>query len=199
MKQRLDQLTLQQLIGLSCGDYTVLVEGDEKPTQEESMKTASRILGEYKSIASPAQFKMDLLDKEKIAKLAIKERCARIALAMCQTGLHDNARDILADLGVGREHLDTEEAILTRCQAILGEVEYEYRRMEEYNAKRAAKQKEPDQVRHAWYAEIASVMSSLKVPVDMGINACVYANLVHQAVERNKAMAKMPPMAGLFM
>jgi hypothetical protein len=30
-------------------------------------------------------------------------------------------------------------------------------------------------------------------------NAAVYANLVHQAVERNKQMAKMPPMMGMFM
>ena len=29
MKTRLDQLTLKELIELSCGDYTVLCENDE--------------------------------------------------------------------------------------------------------------------------------------------------------------------------
>jgi hypothetical protein len=199
MKQRLDQLTLQELIELSCGDVSVLIEHDEVPTVEESSKAASHILAEYKSIASPAQARMDLSEKEKTTKLTIKERCARIAMALCQSGRADDARQILVAMGVGEEHLKTEEAILARCQSILGEVDYERQRMSEYNAKRASKQKSPDHVRHSWYAEIASVMSILKVPVEMRINACVYANLVHQAVERNKAMAKMPPMAGMFM
>ena len=65
MKQRLDQLTLQELIELSCGDTSVLIEHDETPTVEESSKAASHILAEYKSIASPAQARMDLSEKEK--------------------------------------------------------------------------------------------------------------------------------------
>ena len=199
MKQRLDQLMLKELIELSCGDTSVLIDQGENPTMEESMKAASHILAEYKSIASPVQARMDLSDKEKSTKLTIKERCARIAMALCQSGKADDAREILVAMGIGEEHLKTEDAILARCQSVIGEVEYERQRMAEYNAKRAAKQNGVDDVRHSWYAEIASVMSSLKVPVEMHINACVYANLVHQAVERNKAMAKMPPMAGLFM
>lgn len=199
MKHRLDQLTLQELIELSCGNHSVLFEHDEVPTVEESSATASRILGEYKSIASPAQSRIDLSGKEKATKLTIKERCARIAMALCQSGRTDDARQILVAMGVGEELLKTEEAILARCQSIVGEVEYEHQRMAEYNAKRAAKHKGTDQVRHSWYAEIASVMSILKVPVEMRLNAAVYANLVHQAVEHNKAMAKMPHMARLFM
>ena len=199
MKQRLDQLTLQELIELSCGDASVLNEHDEVPAVEETVKAASRILGEYKSIASPAQARMDLSEKEKLAKLAIKEKCARIAMALCQSGKTEDARTILMDLGVSSGHLKTETDIIARCQAIIGEADYERQRIAEHNAKRTEKQKSEEEVRHSWYAEIASVMSILKVPVEMRINACVYANLVHQAVERNKAMAKMPSMAGMLM
>jgi len=197
MKRRLDQLTLQELIELSCGDATVLVEKDDVPA-EDIAKAAAGILAEYKSIASPSQYRMDLSEKEKTAKLTIKERCARIAMALCQSGKVDDAREILVELGIGKGLIGDEEAILAQCQAILGEVDYERQRMSEYNAKRASKQKGTDHVRHSWYAEIASVMSILKVPVGMDLNACVYANLVHQAVERNKAMAKMPSMAGFM-
>jgi hypothetical protein len=198
MKQRLDQLTLQELIELSCGDPSVLVEKGDEPT-DSITRAAAGILAEYKSIASPAQARMDLSEKEKTTKLTIKERCARIAMALCQSGKVDDARDILVEMGIGKGLIGTEEAILAQCQAIIGEVDYERQRIADFNAKRAARQKGVDDVRHSWYAEIASVMSILKVPVEMRINACVYANLVHQAVERNKAMAKMPPMAGMFM
>ena len=199
MRKRLDQLTLRELIELSCGDISVILEQGESPDAGEMSKTAASILAEYKSIASPVQARMDLSEREKTTKLTIKERCARIAMALCQSGRADDAREILVAMGIGEEHLKTEESILARCQAVIGEVDYESQRIAEYNAKRAKKQMGVDQVRHSWYAEIASVMSILKVPVDMGINACVYANLVHQAVERNKAMAKMPPMAGFLM
>lgn len=198
MKQRLDQLTLQELIELSCGDNSVLLDPEEVGSADPT-KSAVRILAEYKSIASPAQARMDLLEREKSSKWVIKERCANIALALCQSGHPNNAREILVSLGVGEEFLQRDEDIIARCQAILGEVDYERKRMIDQNAKLASKQKSTEEVRHSWYAEIASVMSILKVPVEMRINACVYANLVRQAVERNKAMAKMPPMAGMFM
>lgn len=199
MKERLDELTLQEIIELSCGDYSVVSKGDEKLSEPEAAARAVRILAEYKSIASPAQARMDLNEAEKRSKLRIKDKCARIAMALCSSGYPDMARSILVELGVSAEHMKTESSVLARCQSIIGEVEYETRRMEEYDEKRASKMKSPDEVRRSWYSEIASVMCILKVPIDMRMNAAIYANLVHQAVERNKAMAKMPPIAGLFM
>lgn len=199
MKERLDELTLQEIIELSCGDYSVILQGDEIPTEAESAARAMRILAEYKTIASPVQAKMDLAENEKLSKLRIKDKCARIAMALCTSGHADLAREILLELGVNAEHLKTDDAILARCQSILGEVQYETDRIAEYEAKRAERRKSPEALRQSWYSEIAGVMSILKVPIDMRLNAAIYANLVHQAVERNKALSKMPPMAGLFM
>lgn len=199
MIERLDQLTLKDLIELSCGDYTVLNDKDELVDDPEIVTRAANIMAEYKFIASPAQAKMDLSENEKISKLNIKEKCARIAMHLYYRRRPDLAKEILMELGVSEQHLSTNEEILSRCQAIIGEVEYERKRIAEYNEKRRARKQSPDQVRRSWYAEIAGVMSSLKVPIDMGINAAIYANLVHQAVERNKALSKMPPTAQMFM
>ena len=58
----------------------------------------------------------------------------------------------------------------------------------------------PEQTRREWYSEIASVMGVFHMNIDpMHTNAAIYANLVRQAVERSKAMAKMPPTARMFM
>lgn len=55
-------------------------------------------------------------------------------------------------------------------------------------------------LRKSWYGEVAYVMSSMKMSVDPPhVNAAIYANLVRQAVERNKQLAKMPPMAGMLL
>ena len=76
MKERLDQLTLKDLIEISCGEFAVLAVGDEEPTLDGFRRAAVRIIAEYKSIASPAQYRMDVSAAEKLAKLRLPWRCA---------------------------------------------------------------------------------------------------------------------------
>ncbi len=199
MKTRLDQLTLKELIELSCGDYTVLSENDELLVDSDVLPKVKAILAEYKSIASPTQARVELMDSEKLSKYQMKEKCARICILLCAHGRHDLARDVLLQLGIEEQHLATDEAIMARCQAIIGEVEYETGRIAERKAKNA-KRRSPEQTRREWYGEIASVMGVFHMNIDpMHTNAAIYANLVRQAVERSKAMAKMPPTARMFM
>ena len=199
MIERLDQLKLKDFIELSCGDYSVLIEGDEVPTVEEFTSRSACIMAEYKSIASPTQARVELMDSEKLPKLRMKEKCARICILLCAHGRHDLARDVLLQLGIEEQHLASDEAIMARCQAIIGEVQYETERMTERKAK-TLKARTPEQTRREWYSEIASVMGVFHMNIDpMHTNAAIYANLVRQAVERSKAMAKMPPTARMFM
>lgn len=199
MKTRLDQLTLKELIELSCGDYTVLSENDELLVDSDVLPKVKAILSEYKSIASPTQARVELMDSEKLSKYQMKEKCARICILLCAHGRHDLARDVLLQLGIEEQHLATDEAIMARSQAIIGEVEYETGRIAERKAKNV-KRRSPEQTRREWYGEIASVMGVFHMNIDpMHTNAAIYANLVRQAVERSKAMAKMPPTARMFM
>lgn len=197
MKDRLDKLTLQDLIELSCGDFTVLSEGKDEP-KEELLLCASRIMTEYKSIASPVQAKMDLSENTSLSKLKIKESCARICMLLCGRGHPEMAREVLVNLGIGLEALDTTEKVMAHCQSILGEVEFETKRIKERREKAYEKAVKTD-VRKQWYSEIAYVMSVFKMSIDPGtINAAIYANLMSQAVERSKALAKMPQLGGLI-
>lgn len=199
MIERLDQLKLKDFIELSCGDYSVLIEGDEVPTVEEFTSRSACIMAEYKSIASPTQARVELMDSEKLPKFQMKEKCAHICILLCVHGRYDLARDVLIQLGIEEQHIATNEAIMARCQAIIGEVKYETERLAERKAKSRAS-RSPEQTRREWYSEIASVMSVFRMNIDPEhTNAAIYANLVHQAVARSKAIAKMPPMARMFM
>ena len=84
---------------------------------------------------------------------------------------------------------------------MLDDVEYEIKRIEELNEDDASKKvAKPEDARKTWYSEIAFVMSMLKMSIDpASVNAAIYANLVHAATERSRAMAKMPASMGLFM
>lgn len=198
MKRRLDQLTLQQLIDLSCGDGSVLLDKGEKAGEAEMLKAAASIMAEYKSVASPSQAKMDMLEREQVSKLRMKEKCANICLLLCSQNRHDMAREVLAELDMPENLLREDDAVRVRSQAILDEARYELGRIAERENGHGGKRK--GDLRKTWLSEVAFVMSQLKVSIDMNsLNAAVYANLVHQSVERVKAVAKMPPMARMFM
>lgn len=201
MKTRLDQLTLHDLIELSCGDSSVLLDKDETPTETVKLACAQQIMSEYKELATPTQAKMDMIEAEEQQKLLMKEKCLHICLALISQERSDMAKDVLLELDVNENLLKSEDAIKSRCNAMLDEVKYEIKRLAEIAEERGQKKKQTaTDMRKAWFGEIAFVMSTLKMSIDPGTtNAAVYANLVRQAVERNKQLAKMPPMMSMFM
>lgn len=201
MKTRLDQLTLRELIELSCGDSSVLLDNGETPSEQVKLECARQILSEYKELASPNQAKKDMIEAEELTKLRMKDKCLRICLALCTQERTDMARDVLLELDVNPNLIDTDEKVQPRCKAMLADVEYEIKRIEELNEEDASKKvAKPEDARKTWYSEIAFVMSMLKMSIDpASVNAAIYANLVHAATERSRAMAKMPASMGLFM
>lgn len=201
MKTRLDQLTLHDLIELCCGDTSALLEGEESPSDKVLLPCARQIMIEYKEIASPNQAKINMIEGEEITKLHMKEKCARICIMLCLQGHFDMAKEVLLELAVSKEHLTTNEEIMSRCRAKLDEAMYEIKRAEELRKEKGEdKPKQPSEIRKSWFSEIAYVMSVFKMNIDpKTTNAAIYANLVRQAGERAKAMAKMPPMMGMFL
>ena len=201
MKTRLEQLTLRDLIEWSCGDSSVLLDKGDTPSEQVKLDCARQILSEYKELASPNQEKKDMIEEEELTKLRMKDKCLRICLALCSQERPDMARDVLLELDVKPNLIDTDEKVQPRCKAMLADVEYEIKRIEELNEEDASKKvAKPEDARKTWYSEIAFVMSMLKMSIDpASVNAAIYANLVHAATERSRAMAKMPASMGLFM
>lgn len=184
MIERLDQLTLDDFIELTCGNAKVLCCDGESCA--DIVSRAARIISEYKSIAMPAQAKMDLHDAEDESKLDMKEKCVRICMLLCAQNRPDLAKEVFDELEVEVE-LDAEK-MLKRCRAMLNEIAYDREKLRD-RPRPSAKR---DQ-RTLWYSEIAWVMSTFKMSIDTKtINAAIYANLVNQATERAKRLAKMP-------
>lgn len=201
MKERLDELTLQELIDLSCGNHKVLLRGGERPSAVDILDRAAAIMSEYKSIAMPVQAKMDLVEGEQLEKLRIREKCGRICLLLCEQGRADMAREVLFEMDVNVSLLTTDEAVRTKCKAVINEAQFEIGRINEQDRERSSKKTSgPDGMRKAWMSEVAYVMSVFKMSIDpRSTNAAIYANLVRQSAERMRQLAKMPPMARMLM
>lgn len=201
MRTRLDQLTLYDIVELSCGEISVLLEDGDKPDEKEVLIIARKILDDYKCIASPKQAKMDMIEEEDTTKLQMREKCLRICMALITQNRPDMAKEVLIELDVNENLLTDFDAVKSRCKAMLDDVAYEIKRAKERAEERNKRgDQSPTEIRKAWFGEIAFVMSTLKMSIDPATtNAAVYANLVRQAVERNKQLAKMPPMMSMFM
>ena len=63
MRTRLDQLTLHDIVELSCGEISVLLEDGDNPDEKEVLVIARKILDDYKCIASPKQAKIDMIEE----------------------------------------------------------------------------------------------------------------------------------------
>lgn len=196
MKERLDQLMLQDFIELSCGNPKVLLEKHEVPNEEKMVKLAAKLMHEYKTIASPNKAKIDLIDAEDETKLTMKERCARILVMLCEMKHPEMAVEILEELEIETKSLNTPEKIAARCQALLNEAKYDLERFRESQEEKKGKPKnDASRIRDSWNREIAYVMTTLRMSIDPATtNTAIYANLVHQAEVRAKQMAKMPSM-----
>lgn len=194
MIQRLDQLSLQKFIELSCGDISVLKEHDDENEKDLASK-AVELVGEYKAIASPSKAKIEMLDSEQEQKLLMKEKCTRILLALCMSGHIDFALEILAELDVDVSKLDTPDKVIKKCTAMNNDAKYELELLVERKRDENVKPKDAATARKEWHGEIAWVMSVFKMSIDINtVNAAIYANLVQQAVQRKKRLAKMPPL-----
>ncbi len=201
MKTRLDELTLHDLIELTCGNSSVLLQEGETPVESVKIACARQIMTEYKELAAPSQAKIDMIEAEGTTKLRMKEKCVRICMALCSQDHSELAKDVLIELGVSEQFLKDKESIRLRSKAMLDEVLFELKREEEMKEEKGnRKEQTVAEIRKAWFSEIAYVMSMLKMPIEPAtINAAVYANLVHQSAERAKQISKMPPMASMFM
>lgn len=194
MIQRLDQLSLQKFIELTCGDTSVLKEHDDENEKDLASK-AVELVGEYKAIASPSKAKIDMFDREEEQKLLMKEKCTRIMLALCMNGHVDFALEILDELDVDTSKLDTPDKVIKKCTSMNNDAKYELERLAERKSEDRTKIKDNKTVRNEWQGEIAWVMSVFKMSIDQNTtNAAIYANLVQQAVRRMKQLAKHPNM-----
>lgn len=202
MIERLDQLMLKDLIELSCGNANVLLERHEVGEEKKMLRLAARLMDEYKSIASPTKAKVDLIDAEDGQKLMMREKCARILVMLCEQKHSEMTIDVLKELDIDTESLTTPEKITSRCKALLNEAVYDLERYEEQQDEKRKRKgvSDADRVRRSWNSEIAHVMTTLRMSIDPATtNAAIYANLVNQANQRVKALAKAPAMMGMFM
>ena len=177
MIERLNQITLNDFIELSCGNYACLLSGREFVSESTLKEIASKLLIEYRSIVNPSNMKAMVMDKEDMLKERAKLLSLRICQALVSLGFYDDVRQVLGQLNVDTRNM-SDEQVISKLDYLLQQKRNEERRSEEHKGSKAT----PEQIRSSFDAEIAFLMTFFKMSIDSRvINAAVYANIVHQA------------------
>ncbi len=182
MIERLNQITLNDFIELSCGNYACLLSGRGSVSESMLKEMASKLIIEYRSIVNPSGMQAMIMDKEDM----VKERAKLLSLRICQTFLF-----LLAFMMMFVRCWATkcrypdmsDEQVISKLDYLLHSAIFEQKRNEERRSEEHKGSKAtPEQIRSSFDAEIAFLMTFFKMSIDSRvINAAVYANIVHQA------------------
>ncbi|MFV0325372.1 MAG: hypothetical protein ACK5LF_13515 [Bacteroides xylanisolvens] len=182
MVERLNQISLNDFIEVSCGNYCSLLLPNETSSKEELKERASKLIVDYRNIVNPSGMKAMIMDKEDL----IKERAKLLSLRICKTLLsidcYKDVCDILKSFDIDALSM-TDEQIASKVDFMLHTAIFEYRRnTERRNVENVSNKSTPEQIRSSFDTEIAFLMTFFKMNIDSRvINAAIYANIVHQA------------------
>ena len=164
MKSRLNEITLAKFIELLCGNYFVLSDSDEVK-ESELQERARSLIASYRFIADKPGMRALIADKEESVKLKMKVFFLRIC-----------------NMLVLQEEFADVRLLLSMIDELLRYATFEQQRNEEAHKKSESGAKpSSDNIRSYYDAEIAFIMTYVKMNIDMHhINAAVYANIVNQ-------------------
>uniref|UniRef100_UPI0025ACABA2 hypothetical protein n=1 Tax=Bacteroides congonensis TaxID=1871006 RepID=UPI0025ACABA2 len=130
MIERLNQITLNDFIELSCGNYACLLSDREFVSESTLKEIASKLLIEYRSIVNPSSMKAMIMDKEDM----VKERAKLLSLRICQAlvflGFYDDVRQVLDQLNVDSQNM-SDEQVISKIDYLLHSAIFEQKRNEE--------------------------------------------------------------------
>lgn len=180
MKSRLNEISLAQFIELLCGNYNVLFDDGDLNDDVGLKECANSLIASYRFISDKTSMKALLVDREDSVKSNMKVFFLRICNMLVLQEEFADVRSLLAMIdedvsGIGDDILGEKIAELLRYAI------FEQHRNEDAQKKENKVAPSPDDIRSYYDAEIAFIMTYVKMSIDMHqINAAVYANIVNQ-------------------
>ena len=170
MIERLNQITLNDFIELSCGNYACLLSGRGSVSESMLKEMASKLIIEYRSIVNPSGMQAMIMDKEDM----VKERAKLLSLRICQTlvslGFYDDVRQVLGQLNVDIRDMSDEQVIskldYLLHSAIFEQKRNEERRSEEHKGSKAT----PEQIRSSFSDRYFNISLMNDIRIDSSIN-----------------------------
>lgn len=182
MKTKLDQITVDQLVSLSCGDYSAICAN----SNSTKAKAARNILHEYRDIADPAGAKRTVAKAEAVLKARIAVVLYTMLEDLINIGEYEHVREILIMRGVRAAGM-TAKRLRAEVKSRLGRAKKEIEDDALENANVS-----PEQIRRSFDVQTATLMAHFKFQIDTTtMKASLYAHLVARCNSEIKAQLSM--------
>lgn len=181
MKSRLNELSLAEFIELLCGNYRVLLDNNDEIGNIEIEVRAHSLIASYRFIADKSGMKAMLVTREGAIKCKMKIFFLRICTMLVVQGAYNEVHSLLAMIDEDATDVGN-NSLQDRIDELLRYAIFEQHRSEETcNDTANGNKPSSDDIRAYYDAEIAFIMTYIKMTIDMHtINAAVYANIVNQ-------------------
>ena len=175
MKEKLEELTVSELIALMEGDVTVMLSDGEQVPEEILALSARNLLYEYRGIVDKAGFRSFLIESDELMKARISLQLYSMCLNLLSLDYVDEAGNILEELSINGATLGKERMLaivksgIARTTATIAEIE----------RSRSEAVVENTDIRRHFDEQTVAMMAHFKFQIDTGaMNASLYAHLV---------------------
>ena len=172
MIERLEQLTMEQFIGMVSGNTDVL-RGKHEIVAPDKLALAMRdIVMEYKEIADPTGAHEYLAKSENLAKAKIELSVYTMCDNLVSMGQPDRAREVLNECGINASPMD-EQRLMAEIKSRIGRAKRTIHELESEDAE------DVEDIRRSFDEQTAAMMSHYKFQINIAtMKATVYAHLV---------------------
>lgn len=175
MKERLEQLTMAQFIGLVSGDTGVLTDAREKVPELKMVTAVRDIVYEYKEIADPAGARGYLQSMGELVKARVWLLLLTVCRELMELRAYDRVRSVLGECGVPAASMDERRL----AAEVSSRVARARKTVTEIEDERRAGTRAGADIRREFDAQTAALMAHFRFQIDTStMKAPVYAHLV---------------------
>lgn len=175
MKTKLDQLTLEQFIDLTCGEVGVLLGAKEIPNPAKLATAMRNIVMEYRAIADPSGNSAYLRAVGDLVRSKLEIMLFTMCFNLATIGRHDLAKQVLADYG-----LNAAKWAESRVEGtITAKLEQAKRQMADLEKQSKQGDTSAEAIRRDFGGLVAALMAHFRFQIDPAtIKASLFAHLV---------------------
>lgn len=174
MIEKLEQLTMEQFIGMVSGNTDVLRGKHEIVAPDKLARAMRDIVMEYKEIADPTGAHEYLAKSENLAKAKIELSVYSLCDNLVSMGQPDRAREVLNECGINASPMD-EQRLMAEIKSRIGRAKRTIHELESEDEKG----EDAEDIRRSFDEQTAAMMSHYKFQIDIStLKATIYAHLV---------------------
>lgn len=175
MKNKLEDLTINEFIDLVCGEVDVILSKHEIADEDMKALIIRNLIFEYKEIVDPASVRQYLSEVEDMIKARIEMTLFTMCANLVNLNEHERAREVMIVYGINAQNMNNQRV----AAEIKSRLERAKSKVAELQEKNDADTPTSEKICKQFDEQTAALMAYFKFQIDTtSMKATVYAHLI---------------------